>query len=376
VIKMAEPKQAKNGTWEFIFDAGRKLDGSRNQIRRRGFKGRREALNAMAKLRTEVTEGSYIDPSKVRILDFMQQWFEERKVNVEPETFERDYGLFKNHISKELSNLELQQLTPLMMQQLINKLNKNLSASTVRIVYSLLKQTLDKSVSPYKMIKENPIIGITLPKRKKTSLQVWDEITIKMFIEKAKDLKIGHRYYRGYLIALLTGLRRGEILGLRWRDVDLENGLLFIRQIVSSQTTKIKDRTKTEAGARTVSIPKILVEVLKVQKEQVENEKLKYGKEYKDYDLVICTPKGATICPKNFFRTFKDVCNRLELPIIRFHDLRHSHATLLIAKNANVKIISERLGHSDIKVTLDTYSHILPSMQQGIVDTLDKIFED
>lgn len=372
---MAEPKQAKNGTWEFIFDAGRKPDGSRNQIRRRGFKGKREALKEMAKLMNELEEGRYIDPSKVRILDFMQEWFEERKGNVEDETFERDYGLYRNHISNGLSNIEIQKITPLMMQKLINSISKKLSASTVRIIYSLLKQTFDKAVSPYKMIKENPIIGITLPKRKKTSLNVWDENTIKAFIENAKNLKIGHRYYRGYVIALLTGMRRGEILGLRWGDVDLENGLLFIRQIVSSQTTKIKDRTKTEAGTRTVSIPNFLIEVLKEQKLQIESEKLIYEEEYGDYDLVMCTPKGTPICPKNFYRTFKEVCKRLELPIIRFHDMRHSHVTLLIAKNMNPKIISERIGHSDIKVTLDTYSHILPSMQQEVVNTLDKVFE-
>jgi integrase len=376
VIRMAEPKQAKNGTWEFVFDGGRRPDGSRIQVRRRGIKSRREALNLMAKLRTEIIDGSYIDPTKVRVIDFMQEWFNERLGNVEPETYDRDYGLFKNHISKRLSNIEIQKVTPLMTQKLINKLNDELSASTVRIIYSLLRQTFKKAIYPHKLIKENPMDDITLPKKKKIPMKVWEENTIKMFIDKAKDLKIGHRYYRGYVIALLTGMRRGEILGLRWSDVDLENGLLYIRQIVSSQSTKIKDRTKTEAGTRTVSIPNLLIELLKEQKNQVEEEKRAYGENYQDNDLIICTLKGTPICPKNFFRTFKDVCKKLELPIIRFHDLRHSHVTLLIAKNTNPKIISERIGHSDIKVTLDTYSHILPSMQQGVVNTLDKIFED
>jgi integrase len=376
VAKMAEPKQVKNGTWEFIFDAGKKPDGSRNQIRRRGFKTKREALAVMAKLMTEIEEGQYIDPSKVRILDFMEEWFKDRKKNVEEETFERDYGLFVNHISKHLSNVEIQKVTPLMAQRLINKLNDELAASTVRIIYSLLRQTFKRAIHPHKLIKENPMDDIQLPKRKKSAMNVWDENTIKEFIEKAKDLKIGHRYYRGYVIALLTGMRRGEILGLRWSDVDLENGVLHVNQIVSSQYTKIKDRTKTEAGTRSISIPKFLIEVLKEQKELIDEEKVKFGKDYKDFGLVICTPKGTPICPKNFYRTFKDVCKKLDLPIIRFHDLRHSHATWLIALNENPKIISERLGHSDIKVTLDTYSHILPSMQKGVANKLDQVFED
>lgn len=372
---MAEPKQSKNGTWEFIFDAGRRPDGSRIQIRRRGFKGRREALKEMARLRTEIEDGNYIDPSKIRILDFMKEWFNERKANVEQETFERDYGLFRNHISKELGNLVIQKISPIMMQKLINKLSENLSPSTVRIIYSLLNQVFLRAVT-FKIIKNNPIIGVTLPKSKKQQVNVWDEKTIKTFIDKAKNLKIGHRYYRGFVVALLTGMRRGEILGLRWSDVDLENGYIYVRQIVSSQSTRIKDRTKTESGTRIIAIPKFLVEILNDQKVLIDSEKSRLGKDYNDMDLVICTPKGTAICPKNFYRTFKEVCKRLDLPVIRFHDLRHSHATMLISQNVNPKIISERLGHSDIGVTLNIYSHVLPSMQKEVANTIDKFLEE
>jgi integrase len=238
VIEMAEPKQNKNGTWEFVIEAGKKPDGSRHQIRRRGFKGKREAIKEMAKVMNELEDGKFIDPSKVRVIDFMKEWFEERKGNVEPETFERDYGLFKNHIMKSLGNSELQKITPYMMQKLINHFSNDLSSSTVHIIYSLFSQAFKKAMV-FKLIKENPITGISLPKKKKSTLQVWDDNTIKSFIENAKNLKIGQRYYIGYVMALLTGMRRGEILGLRWEDVDFENGIVYIRQILSSQTTTI-----------------------------------------------------------------------------------------------------------------------------------------
>jgi integrase len=375
VIEMAEPKQNKNGTWEFVIEAGKKPDGSRHQIRRRGFKGKREAIKEMAKVMNELEDGKFIDPSKVRVIDFMKEWFEERKGNVEPETFERDYGLFKNHIMKSLGNSELQKITPYMMQKLINHFSNDLSSSTVHIIYSLFSQAFKKAMV-FKLIKENPITGISLPKKKKSNLQVWDDNTIKSFIENAKNLKIGQRYYIGYVMALLTGMRRGEILGLRWDDVDFENGIVYIRQILSSQTTTIKERTKTEAGNRSISIPQFLIDMLLEQKEKQKSDRLEWGRDYSNLNLVISTPKGKPICPKNFYRTFKEICKRLDLPIIRIHDLRHSHATMLIAQNVNPKIISERLGHNDIGVTLNIYSHVLPSMQKEVADRIDQILKD
>jgi integrase len=271
--------------------------------------------------------------------------------------------------------MELQKITPYMMQRVINNLNNELAPSTVHIIYSLFSQAFKKALV-FKLIKENPIIGISLPKKKKNTLQVWDDNTIKTFIDKAKELKIGQRYYIGYVMALLTGMRRGEILGLRWEDVDFENGILYIRQILSSQTTTIKERTKTESGTRSISIPKFLIDLLIEQKEKQKSDRLEWGRDYSNLNLVICTPKGKPICPKNFYRTFKEICKRLDLPIIRIHDLRHSHATMLIAQNVNPKIISERLGHNDIGVTLNIYSHVLPSMQKEVADRIDQILKD
>lgn len=169
-------------------------------------------------------------------------------------------------------------------------------------------------------------------------------------------------------------MRQGEVLYLRWSDIDFTNGVIYIRQTVT-QDGQIKTGAKNDSSIRSIHIPSILIDELLAHRDRIESEEQQLGAEYNDHDLVICTQHGKPINPRNFRKFFYETTKRIGLPQIRVHDLRHTHATMLIGQNVNVKLISSRRGHSSIKTMLDIYSHVLPSMDKSISDELDKIIK-
>ncbi|WP_412472292.1 tyrosine-type recombinase/integrase [Bacillus thuringiensis] len=205
-----------------------------------------------------------------------------------------------------------------------------------------------KKAQILRLIKENPTIGITLPKLRKTSeINVWSLEQVNHFISEGKNVYRPTRFYIACVIALLTGMRQGEIMVLRWSDIDFENRIIYIRQTLT-QTGEIKVGAKNNASIRSVHIPLKLIEELKLHREIIMKERKYYGRDYDNNDLVICARKGNPLIPRNGRLEFYNLIEKLDLPKIRFHDLRHTHATMLIQQNVNVKLISERLGHTDI----------------------------
>lgn len=169
-------------------------------------------------------------------------------------------------------------------------------------------------------------------------------------------------------------MRQGEIMGMRWKDIDMEAQIIYIRQTLT-QDAEIKYGAKNDSSVRSIHISNKLISELKAHRKRVIAEKLLLGQDYNDFDLVICTQSGKPMIPRNFRKEFYNLTEKIDLPKIRFHDLRHTHATMLIQQNVNVKLISERLGHAEIGTTLNTYSHVLPNMQKTVSDELDKIIE-
>ncbi|PFZ33314.1 tyrosine-type recombinase/integrase [Bacillus wiedmannii] len=225
-----------------------------------------------------------------------------------------------------------------------------------------------------KLIKDNPAEGTRLPKIKKREMNIWTTEQVSEFISKSRTLKSVTRCRIGYVIIALSGCRQGEALGLRWSDIYFTNGIIHIKQTVT-QDVKIKTGAKNDSSIRSIHIPSILVDELLSHRDRIESEKKQLEAEYNNFDLVVCTQQGKPIIPRNFRHFFKETTKRVGLPQIRVHDLRHTHATMLIEQNVNVKLISSRLGHVSIKTTLDIYSHVLPSMDKSIPDELEKIIK-
>ncbi|WP_456364010.1 tyrosine-type recombinase/integrase [Priestia aryabhattai] len=367
-------KNNQSGKWDFVFDLGKHpFSGRRRQIRRRGFKTKREAQQELSKLRAELLENEITNTTSIPYNKYMDEWLSERVHQLQKNTINVHKIYYESVIKPRLGHFKLQELSPIHIQHFINQIvyELNYSEHTIHLIYRIVSGSL-KRATVLKLIKTNPAEGVIIPKIKYKEMNIWTLEEANSFLEHARNTKRLTRCYIGFLIAILTGMRQGEILGLRWKDVDLDNNLIYIRQTLT-QSGEIKAGAKNKSSLRTIHIPNSLVKNLKEHRNLIRREKLRIGKNYNDLDLVNCTQKGNPIIPRNFRKEFYNLVYKLELPTIRFHDLRHTHATILIQQNVNVKLISERLGHADITTTLNTYSHIIPSMQKEISDRLDNI---
>jgi integrase len=233
---------------------------------------------------------------------------------------------------------------------------------------------LNKKAVLRKLIKDNPCVGISLPKKLRREISVWTLDQVNFFLREARHVTRVTRCLIGFQLGLLAGLRQGEILGLRWKDIDFEKGIIYIRQIVT-QSGEIKAGAKNNTSIRSITIPNNLLNELKLHRKLIEREKSNCNIKYRENDLILPTRHCAPMIPRNFRKEFYKLTDHLNLPRIRFHDTRHTHATLLIQQNVNVKLIADRLGHVNIQTTLNTYSHVLPDMQRSVSNKIDEIID-
>jgi integrase len=249
-------------------------------------------------------------------------------------------------------------------------LEAGLSARTVRYTHAVLSSALKQAVK-WRMISQNPASYVDLPRLKKTEMKSFSPEEAERFLEAASR----ERWGTLWAVALTTGLRPGEYLALRWPDVDLKAGTVTVRRAL----VRRKDGSwgfeepKTARSRRTVPLPPSAVKALAEHKRKQAEERLAKGPAYKNQGLVFATSTGQPLDQINLLRRhFKPILKAAELPTtFRMYDLRHSCATLLLAAGENPKVVSERLGHASVALTLDIYSHVLPSMQQQAAERLE-----
>lgn len=361
----------KNGsTWYYILELGKDLNGKRKQKKKRGFKTKKEAQNALIEVENELLKGTYIEPTKLILSEYMKEWLEDKKTKVRPSTHQTYKWLVEKHIIPAIGHFEMVKLTPLIIQQLYNRMiNENvLSDENIQKIHTLINDAL-KRAERWGMITKNVAALVDRPKASKKEIHVWDIDEVKTFLSYAES----ERLYPAFHLALTTGMRQGEILGLRWKDVNFHEHSLHILQTLSHDGKTLSIGTKTRAGMRRIDLPAETVDVLQNHKKLIEQEKEDADDIYQNNDLVICTTIGTPVSPSNLSRTYRAIIKRSGLSPIRFHDLRHTHATLLLKQGVNPKIVAERLGHADIRITLDTYSHLLPSMQKETARNFGKM---
>ncbi|MEH7574157.1 site-specific integrase, partial [Cytobacillus firmus] len=179
--------------------------------------------------------------------------------------------------------------------------------------------------------------------------------------------------YIAFLLAASGGLRQGESLGLKWKNVSFKNNSIFITDTISHDGKTLRNTVKSRASKRIIGLPQEVMEALKKRYEEIQNEKKRSGSDYEDNNLVNCTSLGKPVNPRNLLRALYKIADNLNIEKISYHELRHTHATLLIKNGISHKVVSTRLGHSNVKTTLEVYSHILPSMETEAVNTLNNI---
>ncbi|MFK7696127.1 tyrosine-type recombinase/integrase [Paenibacillus sp. HJGM_3] len=358
--------------WYYVITVGYDESGKQKQKKQRGFNTKKEAMEARTKALNEVMSGTYIEPTKTLYGDFLKDWLESKKVSVKRQTLDNYKIIIRTHVAPTLGHIPLSKLTALDLQQFINKLQEEgHSGAYMRKIYSVVSESLRKA-ERWNLISRNPAERVDPPRINKKDITVWNTEEIAMFLNSTREEEL----QIAFVLAITTGMRQGEILGLRWSDIDLDNKVLYIRQTLSHDGKELMSGGKTKSSVRSVMLPEKSLTALRKHRGTIREKKVAQGRNFQENDLVICTKFGTPVTPRNLMRTFYRVMKEAKVPKIRFHDLRHTHATLLLMQNVNPKIVADRLGHANVRLTLDTYSHLLPSMQREAVQEIEKVFAD
>jgi integrase len=265
--------------------------------------------------------------------------------------------------------MKLTKLSPLDLQRLYtDRLVAGLSSTTVHLLHVVLHRMLKQAVR-WGMVPRNVTEMVDPPRRTFPEITTWSSDQVARFLEA------GDQHYLGALwrLALLTGMRRGELLGLKWDDIDLDRGTLAVRRTLSRGNGGTWQLTepKTASGRRQIALPESCVAALRKHRLRQLEQRMALGPAWEDHGFVFTGRAGAPLHVNSMTVHFKKLITDAQVPTIRFHDLRHTCATLLLAEGVHPKIVQERLGHSDISMALNRYSHVTPSMQRQAADTLD-----
>ena len=242
----------------------------------------------------------------------------------------------------------------------------------VQFIHAVLHQALENAVK-WNVVSRNVAKLVSLPRVERYEAQTLTIAQVKRLLEVAR----GSRIEVMLLVAVNTGMRRGELSVLRWDDIDFENGLIFVRRTVNyvGGYGFVETEPKTKSSRRKIAVSEKLLEALKVHRERQGLMRLRASEKWHEQGLVFCNRHGKFLFPEVVLKQFHALLARAELPEMRFHDLRHTMATLLLESDVHPKKVQERLGHSSIAITIDTYSHVLPSMHQDVARKLDDLFE-
>lgn len=330
-------------------------------------KTREELLSKKRELENSIDLGTYTEPSKMTVTEFLDSWFEIYRTSLRSSTHVRNQGILRNHVIPAIGSIYLNKLTPLKLQHLYNsKLNEGQSPRSVRNMHFILHKAFEQAVR-WGYLNRNIADLVELRKPQKKEIKVLSKEQVDNFLEAAK----GNWYYPLYVLAFTTGLRQGELLGMKWNDIDLAQGTLAVQRTLKELNGKLLiGEPKSKSSRRTISLPQLAIQTLR------EHRRVQLERGFIGAEWVFTDTKGGLVRVQNMLkRSFKPLVKKAGSPDIRFHDCRHSHSTLLLMQGVNPKLVQERLGHSSIQITLDTYSHVLPNMQKQVARELDVIFK-
>ena len=367
-------RKRKDGRWEGRYVVGH--DPITGKMISRNVLGKTQA-KVKEKLRTAIENSKRLDytqTGKYTVGQWMDEWFEAyAKVKVRPSSHQTYKGYIENHIKPNIGDIPIEKLTSLQLQKFYRllltegriprieseKQPKGLSAKTVRNINQVISSAMDMAVR-HKLILSNPTEGCELPKVEHREMKTLPAEQLGAFLREAKESGVYELYY----LDLATGLRRRELLGLKWEDVDLQNGIIHVRRQVARVDGEVKELPlKTKNSYRNISISQDAVAML----EEMEA--------HRSSDYVFPSSTGGPISPDSVNNMLHRVLKRAGLPSIRFHDLRHTFATLALQNGVDIKTVSGMLGHFSAGFTLDTYAHVTTSAQKEAAKTMGKVLK-
>ena len=384
--------QRGKNSFAFIVELGRGANGKRIQkwVTVRGT--RKDAKRERDKMRVQKEEGSYVVPTNETLGEFLTAWLVHVKATVSGKTFEEYERIVNRYLIPRLGHVALKKLNATQIQSYYLWLQGKtddvrtegkgaLAPRTIQHHHVLLKSALDRAVKwnriPRTPMKDDAVIA---PKAQDSEARALTKEQTAKVIELSRP----KRYYIAVLVALFTGMRRGEICALKWKNVDLDKGSLLVVETLEEVKTRVDGMPqsvltfkppKTKRGRRKIALPSIAVEELRRYKAQQAKEKLMMGPGYQDDGLVFCNVDGTPYRPNlltvNYASLIRRAPAKYGLQGTNFHSLRHTHATRLLEQGVHIKVVSERLGHATVSITLDVYSHVSEGIQEDAAEKMD-----
>ena len=370
-------KRVSKNVWDVVLYLGRDAVTGKRQYKWRCARGsKRDAQRERTRLLGLLNDGAYVEPSKVTLAVYLGRWLADyAKNSVSAKTYERYAEIVDKHLIPAIGGYRLAKLQPLHIQGYYSKAldsgrrngKGGLATRTVLHHHRVLREALQRAIK-WQLLTRNPAQDVEAPRSLRRETKVLDEAATVALINKSKS----SRLRLPIVLAATTGMRRGEILALRWQDVDLVARTLAVQQSLEETKAGIAFKhPKTAKGRRMITLPDLTVAELRRHKAEQAKGKLLLRTAYRDNDLVCATLDGSPWAPSKLTGMFADNLKRWKLAQIRFHDLRHTHASQLLRAGIHPKIVSERLGHSTVGLTLDTYSHVLPGLQEEAARKID-----
>jgi integrase len=369
----------KNGEkrWAVVLFLGKNTGGKRKYRWIRGFTTKRDADSEMRRLLRSMDEGTYIVPSKDTLAVYLDRWLTTyAKPNVSGKTYERYFQIVEKDIKPKLGSIVLSRLTPVHIAEFYawalqngRKKGGGLSARTVLHFHRLLREALQQAVI-WQIRPTNPADAVEAPRPIEKEMNSVNEDKSAWLMRAAA----GTRFYMPVIYALCTGLRRGEILAQRWQDIDFEEGTLLVSQsLEQTRDGGLSFKIPKSRKRRRIAMLPILTEALVAHRqEQNRNRELMDAGYDTALDLIVAMPDGSPWKPNSFTTAYAYFSKRIGLTGIRFHDLRHSHASQMLRQGVPIKTVQERLGHANASITLNTYAHVMPGDDQNAAQMLEK----
>lgn len=366
-----------------VVDIGRDANGKRKQQWHKGHATKKEADQELRAILTQLDNGTYVAPNKRTLADFIEQdWLPSLSSDLRPGTVALHELNCRAYIIPALGGKALQNVTPRDLAALKAQLldsgrrdGEGLSVSAVTNIWKTLRGIF-RDAQRLGLRQNNPVENVKAPKRStgkddSSEIETWTADEMRQFLETAGD----DRLFAAWLLAATTGMRRGEILGLRWSDISLARGEVAIhRTLVLVKNKPTWSEPKTRRSRRSIPLSPEAVSALRAHRVAQAEDRLLLGEGYEDDDLVFCHPNGTPIHPGTFTDYFHRISKRAGIPRRTFHAVRHTFATLALETDVHIKVVSEILGHSSVAITLDTYSHATPALQKEATSKVTALF--
>ncbi len=325
--------------------------------------------------------GDVVDAGSLTVGAFLEQWFAGHAPSLKPSTVKSYAEVLRWYVRPRIGRVKLGELNALLIRGLYADLLAGgarrgggpLSAATVGVVHRVLRKALNDAVL-WGRLSRSPLLGVKPPRNDAREIRAWRPDEARRFVSAVEH----DRLYALWVLLLATGMRRGELAGLRWPDVDLDARVLAVRRSRVSVAYRVHDsEPKTKSGRRTVSIDARVAALLRAHRRQQLEERLAWGPAWSDTGYVLTNEDGSPLHPERITVMFGRLVASAGLPRIRLHDLRHTSASLMLSSGVHSKVVSERLGHSSVSITLDLYSHVVPGLQSDAAEKLgDMILGD